>query len=92
MIEFFVVLLLMGSLWMAAILIGFAIKLVLGLVGGVFSLLGGLLALGVVLVMLPVMALVALPLLVPVLFVVGLAWLVAHAARRPPRVPAPAAR
>jgi hypothetical protein len=87
MFELFVLVAILGSLWLVGSLLGFVFKLVFGLIGGVFSLVGGLLALFVggalMLVMLPVFALMLLPLLLPVLLVVGIVWLIVRAARRP---------
>lgn len=92
MFELFVLVAVLGSLWLLGSLLGFVFKLVFGLIGGVFSLVGGLLALvfgGVVmLAMLPVFALMMLPLLLPVLLVAGIVWLIVRAAR--PQAPAAA--
>lgn len=98
MIELFVLMLVLGGLLLAGSMIGLVFKLFFGLIGGLFSLLGGLIALfvgsAVMLVLLPVFALALIPMLMPVLLVVGLVWLIVHAANRPhARVqPAPVGR
>ena len=93
MIGLFVLVLVLGALWLAGSLIGLVFKLVFGLIGGVFALIGGLLALfgsgAVMLALLPMFALALLPALMPLLLVVGLVWLVVHASRRPQVQPQP---
>lgn len=87
MFELIVVMMVLGGLWLAGSLFLLMFKLIFGVVGGLFSLIGGLIALlvgGVVmLALLPVLALALIPLLVPLLLVGGLVWLIVHAASRP---------
>jgi hypothetical protein len=90
MIELFVLLFVLGALFLVGSLIGAVFKLVFGLVGGLFSLLGGLFALGIGLLLLPIVALAMLPMLVPALLLFGVIWLIVRASRTP--APAPASR
>lgn len=87
MFEIFVVLAVFGSLCMAVLLFGFVFKLLFMLIGGVFSVVGGLLALlvgaALMLALLPLFAVIVLPLCVPLLFVIGMVWLIVHLAKRP---------
>jgi hypothetical protein len=89
MIEVFAILLVLGLLWLAVSVVGLVLKLVLGLVAGLFSVFGGLLALFLGLLVLPVVALVALPFLLPLALMIGLVWLLARAVRRPVATAAP---
>lgn len=86
MIQVFVVLMILGGLWLFASIVGLAFKLVFGLIGGLFGLLGGLLGLvigAVVLIaMVPVVLLAMLPLLLPVAMLAGLIWLLVHFSRK----------
>lgn len=90
MFELFVVLAVVGGLWLALVLAGFVFKLLFGLIGGFFSVLGALLFLGVgglvMLAVLPVMVFALFPLWLPLLAISLLVWLVL----RDPRKPAPA--
>lgn len=91
MIELFVLIAVLGGLWLAGSVLMLMFKLVFGVIGGVFSILGGLFALvvggAVMLALLPVFAFMLLPLCLPLLLVAGVVWLIVRAAR--PR-PAPA--
>lgn len=83
MIELFVLLVALGTLFLVGSLIGALLKLVFGLVGGLFSLLGGLFALAIGLLMLPFLALALLPLMIPGLLLIGVVWLIVRASRQP---------
>lgn len=89
MLEFgLLALLVVGACCLFGALIGGFFKLVLGTIGvvtgGLFGLLfGGLFGLLVV----PIVLFVLLPLMAPVLFVVGLVWLIVHASRSTPPAP-----
>jgi hypothetical protein len=93
MIELFVLIAVIGSLWLAGAVLMLVLKLVFGVIGGVFSIIGGVVALllggAVLLAMLPVFAFMLLPLCLPLLLVAGVVWLIVRATRRP--VPAAAA-
>lgn len=80
-----------AACWLGLALLGGLFKLGFGLVGALLGGLAGLFAAGVVaMVAASLLLLALLPLLMPVLFVAGLVWLVAHVAR--PRERATAAR
>lgn len=87
MIELFVLMLVLGGLFLAGSMIGLVFKLFFGLIGGLFSLIGGLVALvvggAVMLALLPLFALALIPMLMPLLLVVGVVWLIVHMANRP---------
>lgn len=93
MFEIFVVFAVLGSLWLAVLLFGVVFKLLFVLIGGLFSILGGLVALlvggALMLALLPLFAVMVLPLFLPLLFVVGMVYLIVHLAKR--STPAPAA-
>ncbi|MGA7297223.1 MAG: hypothetical protein WBW92_06910 [Rhodanobacteraceae bacterium] len=95
MFELFVVLMVLGGLWLFGSLIGLAFKLLFGLIGGVFALLGGLFGLiigaVVMIAMVPVLLLTMLPLLLPVAMLAGFIWLIVHLARKQ-TAPAPPAQ
>jgi len=90
MFELFVVLAVVGGLWLALMVAWFAFKLLFGLIGGFFSVLGALLFLGVgglvMLAVLPVMVFALFPLWLPLLALSVMVWLVL----RDPHKPAPA--
>ncbi|HET7663505.1 MAG TPA: hypothetical protein VFK31_07685 [Rhodanobacteraceae bacterium] len=90
MFELFVVLAVAGGLWLALMVAWFVFKLLFGLIGGFFSVLGALLFLGVgglvMLAVLPVMVFALFPLWLPLLALGVIVWLVL----RDPRKPAPA--
>lgn len=92
MFEIFVVLAVVGGLWLALALAGFVFKLLFGLIGGMFSVLGALLFLCmgglVMLAVLPVLALALLPLWLPLLALGLVAWLAVRGMRRPAPVEA----
>ncbi len=92
MIELMAIFLVVGGLWLVGSLVGLCLKLVFGLVGGLFSLLAGALGLFisglVMLLVLPVIALSLLPVLLPALLLFGLVWTIVHLARRPAAAPA----
>ncbi|HET7358776.1 MAG TPA: hypothetical protein VFJ04_01390 [Rhodanobacteraceae bacterium] len=91
MIELFVLIAVLGCLWVAGAVLMLVFKLVFGVIGGVFSVIGGLIALlvggTVMLAMLPVFAFMLLPLCLPLLLIAAVVWLIVRAAH--PR-PAPA--
>ena len=95
MIELIVVVMVLGSLWLAGSLVLLMFKLVFGLVGGLFSLFAALIALFVgglvTLALLPVFALALIPMLMPLLLIGGLVWLIVRAANRPQAQPQPVA-
>ena len=80
-----------GVFWLIAAVIGAAFKLTFGLFGALFgafgALLGGMFSIlgaGIAaLVVMPILALVMLPLLFPALLLGGFIWLIVHFARRP---------
>ncbi len=84
-----------GAFWLMAALIGGLFKLVFGLFGAIFgafgALLGGMFSIlgaGIAaLVILPIFALLLLPVLLPVLLLGGFVWLIVHLVRRPAAVP-----
>lgn len=90
MFEAFVILAVVGGLWLALLMAGLVFKLLFSLIGGFFSVLGALLFLCmgglVLLAVLPVMVFALVPLWLPLLALGFLAWLVL----RDPRKPAPA--
>lgn len=93
MIELIVV---FAALWLAASFVGLVFKLTFALIGGLFSVVAGVvgLALGGValLVAAPLIAIALLPLCLPVLLLVAVIWAIARAARRPaPAAVTPAA-
>ncbi len=91
MFELFVVLAVIAGLWLAVLVAGFAFKLLFGLIGGLFSVLGALLSVCVgglvMLAVLPLLALALFPVWLPLLAVGFVLWLML----RRPREPAPAA-
>ena len=94
MFETFVVLAAIGGLWLALMLAGFVFKLLFGLIGGFFSVLGTLLFLCVgglvMLAALPVMVFALLPLWLPLAALGVVAWLVLRNPRK--QAPAPSSR
>lgn len=87
MIELFALGMMALVLWgvVAALcsLLGFALKLTLGLIGGVFGLIGGAIGLLVALAVLPLVVLATLPLWLPLALLVGLVWLLARSGHAP---------
>lgn len=87
MLEMFGLLMLLAVFWLVGSLIGAVFKLVFGLVGGLFALLGGLIGVliggAVLLLVVPVLALAALPFAAPLLLLTVVVWLIVRANRRP---------
>ncbi|SRR5579883_82665 len=83
-----------GVFWLIAAVIGGLFKLTFGLFGAIFgffgAMLGGMfsvLGAGIAaVVVVPILALVMLPLLLPALLLGGFIWLIVHLARRPATV------
>lgn len=90
MFEAFVVLTVVAGVWLALMCAGLVFKLLFGLIGGFFSIIGMLLFLcvggAVALAVLPVVAFALFPLWLPLLALGVVAWLLL----RSPRKPAPA--
>lgn len=83
-----VILAVVGAFWLFGALIVGLFKLTFGLLGAVFGGLFGLFALSIAaLLVLPIVFFALLPLLMPVLFIVGLVWLIVHASRTHPEPP-----
>jgi len=76
-----------GGFWLLLAMIGLVFKLVFSIVGGMFSLFGGLIAMGVAgllgVVLLPIFGLLMLPPLTPLLFIGFVIWLLTRHSRRP---------
>jgi hypothetical protein len=87
MIELGVVILLLGTLWLAASLIGVIFKLTFALIGGLFGLVASVLGLFfgglALLVAVPLVALALLPVCLPALLLVAVIWAIAKAVRHP---------
>jgi hypothetical protein len=83
-----VILAVVGAFWFFGALIAGLFKLTFGIIGVVFGGLFGLLALSIAaLLVLPLVFFALLPMLMPVLFIVGLVWLIVHASRTHPAPP-----
>jgi len=84
-----IVLLACGGVWLGMMLVGAVFglffRLLFGLIGGIFSIIGGLVGLAVMgivgLALLPVFAILLLPALIPVMLMVGFVWLLVRKPR-----------
>lgn len=87
MLEGFVILAIIAGTWLALMCAGFVFKLLFGLIGGFFSVIGMLLFLcvggAVALAMLPVVVFALFPLWLPLLALGVVVWLVVRVARKP---------
>lgn len=92
MFEAFVILAVVGGLWLALLLVGLVFKLLFGLIGGFFSVLGTLLFLCVgglvMLAVLPVMVFALFPLWLPLLALGLVVWLATRDTHKPARAAA----
>jgi magnesium-transporting ATPase (P-type) len=87
MIAMSVLLMLVVGIWLAAALVGLVFKLTFALIGGLFSVIGGVLGLlfgGVaLLVVAPIVALAVLPICLPAIVLVAVVWAIVRMARGP---------